>query len=190
MTITLLLFLLAALVLFVLLLWAARPQTDLRSPEGLLQSLTEERHYYRLPQIMQSLQREDPEFLTRSGQSELGQKIRDDRRRIALRYLEVLQKDFETLLKASAVLATMAPDLAPMQEWERLKLSVRFAVLCSFLKYSLRLGLSPLASFGKLSEMASGIAMRLDAATARISERAALASEFPSFLEQGRGNSL
>ena len=192
MTITLLLFLLAALILVVLLFWAARLPRGLeaRSPEEILQALSEERHYYRLPQILQSLQHDDLDFLQRSGQPDLAQKIRDDRRRIALRYLEALQKDFESLLHVSAVLAMMAPDLAPMEEWERLKLRARFALHCSYLRYRLRLGLSPLDSFSRLSDMASGIAMRLDAATAKIGERAALASEFPSFSQQGRSDSL
>lgn len=190
MTITLLMFLLAAFVLIVLLLWAARPQVpEVRSAEEILQALGEERHYYRLPQIQQSLQPEDLEHLQRRGQLELARKIRDDRKRIALRYLEALQSDFETLLQASAMLAKMAPDLAPAEEWEHFKLRARFGTRCSYLKLRLRLGLSPLGSFGKLSDMASSIAIKVDVVTAKIGERAALAPEFPSFLEQGRGDS-
>jgi hypothetical protein len=184
MTVTLLLVLIAALVLIGLLAWAIHPpQRKSSSPDEILQTLAGERHYCRLPQILQSLQPEDMEFLRSSGHPHLVQRVRSERRRIALRYLELLHEDFASLLQAANVLAAMAPDLAPMQEWERLKLSLRFAFYCHYLHWKLRLGLAPWRGFGKLSEMASAMAVRLETAASRIGERAAVASEFPSLLE-------
>ena len=69
MTVTLWLFLLAALLLISLLFWAARPQIqETRSSDEILQALAEDRHYHRLPQILQSLRPEDIEFLKSCGQ--------------------------------------------------------------------------------------------------------------------------
>jgi hypothetical protein len=167
-----------------LLLWATRPQSgSTRSPDQILQTLSEDRHYYRLPQILQSLKPDDLAFLQSSGQPWLVERLRNDRRRIALRYLDDLQKDFASLLEVAGVLAMMAPDLAPVEEWERLKLNVRFAFYCHYLRWRLRFGLAPWRSFSKLSEMAINMNMRLEAVTSRIGERAAMASELPSILE-------
>jgi hypothetical protein len=190
-SVTLLLFLFAALVLFGLLFWSVRPHNHKQhSPDEILKSLAEERHYCRLPQILQALRPDDVAFLKRSGDAALVRRVQRERRRIANQYLDVLQEDFETLLEAAGLLATMAPDVTPMQEWERLKLSARFAFCCTLLRWRLRLGLTPWGGFGTLAEIASGMAVRVEAATSRIGERAALAAEIPSMLEQGRGDPL
>jgi hypothetical protein len=128
-----------------------------------------------LPQILQSLQPEDIEFLKAPGREQLFARVRSERKKIALRYLRLLHEDFDLLLQASALVAKLAPELAPMKEWERLRLSVRFALNCYSLNVRLRLGLPVRKGFGRLSEMASGVAVQIEAATARIGEQAAVA---------------
>lgn len=184
MTVTFLLFLLAALILISLLIWAARPQIqETRSADEVLQALAEDRHYHHLPQILQSLRPEDIDFLKRCGQPRLVRRIRNDRKRIALRYLAEFRKDFGLLLEAAGVLAMMAPDLAAMREWERLKLSMGFAIHCQYLSWRLRLGLAPWQAFSKLSEMASAMTLQLETVTTRMAERSAIASELHSYSE-------
>jgi hypothetical protein len=104
---------------------------------------------------------------------------------LAGRYLTVLQRDFENLLETSRILAVMSPEVIAMQEVERVKLSVRFAFVCVFLRCKLRLGLSPWHGFGQLADMASGMAGKLETAMSQMGERAAIASEFCSFVKQG-----
>ena len=183
------LYLLAALILFGLFLWAVRPPSPQPAePEEIFRRLSDERHYCRLPQILQSLQPEDFDYLRSTGRGHLVARLRNDRKRIALRYLTLLQQEFESLLQAAALLATMAPGLAPMQEWERLKLSARFALFAHYLSWRLRLDLAPQDAFGSLSEMASNLALHLETATSRIGEGAALPSE--SFSNQRGRDSL
>lgn len=184
MTVTLWLFLLAALLLISLLFWAARPQIqETRSSDEILQALAEDRHYHRLPQILQSLRPEDIEFLKSCGQPHLVRRVRNDRKRIALRYLAEFRKEFGLLLEAAGVLAMMAPDLAPMREWERLTLSMRFAIHCQYLSWRLRFGLAPWQAFSKLSGMASAMSLQLETVTTRMAERSAIVPELPSYSE-------
>jgi hypothetical protein len=190
MTLSFALFITTALVLVFLLVWALRPpKRGLMSTSEVFEALSEQRHYARLPQILQALRVEDTEYLRDRGHGELIHRIRTERKRVALQYLERLQEDFEVLLEASRILAALSPEVIPMHEYERFKLSLRFAFFCRYLRWRLRLGLQPWSAFGTISDMAGGMTLRLEAATARLGERATMASEFPLFLEKGRGDS-
>ena len=120
MTIPLILFLLFALLLVLLLAWAVRPPPNVSlTPEQALQALSEERHYARLPQILQSLREEDTEFMRNRGHQALLERLRTERKRIALRYLGCLEEEFRALLECSRILATLAPELGARSEFER-----------------------------------------------------------------------
>ena len=186
MSLTIILFILLAVLLIGALLWAARPiDHTVLSTDAVLTALTEEHHYSRLPKILQALQPEDTAFLGSRGFNPLRKQIRAERRRIALLYLDELQREYEMLLKASRVVAAMAPELIAMDEAERFKLNLRFALGCRYLRWKLCLRLEPQRAFGSLSEMSSGMALRLEMATSHIGERAALNSEYSSFLDEG-----
>lgn len=189
MSLPLLLFIAIALVLILLLAWAARPpKRVLLSVDDVFAALSEERHYARLPQILQSLRKEDTEFLFDEGHEGLAGRLRAERKEIALRYLDYLEDEFQLLLEASRILARIAPEVAPMDELERFKRNVRFVLSCRYLQWRLRLGLQPWNVFGTLSDMEGELTLQLEAATVRLGERAALAPGFPLFLKKGRGN--
>jgi hypothetical protein len=189
MSLPLLLFIAIAVVLILLLAWAARPpKRVLLTVDDVLAALSEERHYARLPQILQSLRKEDTKFLFDEGHEELAGRLRVERKEIALRYLNYLEDEFQLLLEASRILARIAPEVAPMDELERFKRNVRFVLSCRYLQWRLRLGLQPWNVFGTLSDMEGELTLQLEAATVKLGERAALAAEFPLFLKKGRGN--
>lgn len=189
MTLSLVIFLALALILILLLAWAGRPPKRLlRSPEDVLEALSEERHYARLPQILQSLREDDTEFLRGRGQSALLRRLRRERKRIALRYLDYLEQEFQILVECSRILATLAPELTPTSEFDRFRQNFRFILNCRYLRWRLRLGLQPWDAFGTISDMAGTITLRLEAATARLGERALQAADSPSF-DNGRGHS-
>jgi hypothetical protein len=186
MSLTIILFILLAVLLIGALVWVGRPvDHTVLSTDAVLTALTEEHHFSRLPKILQILQPEDTSFLGSRGFTPLRNQIRAERRRIALLYLDELQQEYEMLLKASRVVAAMAPELIALDEAERFKLNLRFALGCRYLRWKLRLGLEPQSSFGSLSEMSSGMALRLEMATTHIGERAALNSEYSSILDKG-----
>jgi hypothetical protein len=185
MNITFILFTLLAVLLIGALVWAVRPpKRKLVSISDVLTALSEEHHYSRLPQILQALQPEDTAFLRARGFAPLRRRIRSERGRIALLYLDCLQEEYEKLLEASRVVAAMAPEMLAPDEAERFKLNLRFALGCRYLRWKLRLGLEPWRGFGLLSEMTSGMALRLEMATSQIGERSALSLAFASILKE------
>ena len=112
MTIPLMLFILFAVLLVLLLAWTVRPPSRLPlTPEQAFQALSEERHYARLPQILQSLREEDTEFIRNRGHKLLLERLCTERKQIALHYLGCLEEEFRILLECSRILATLAPEL-------------------------------------------------------------------------------
>ncbi|HXC46926.1 MAG TPA: hypothetical protein VNU20_01445 [Candidatus Sulfotelmatobacter sp.] len=171
-----------ALLLVGLLAWALRPPPHPARPDvDVFDALRQSRHSSRLPHILQALLPQDTEYLRETGQVALMRTLRQQRRRIALGYLDQLQEEFEMLLEISRVLAVMSPEVVGMEEIERWKLSVTFAASCAFLRWRLRLGLQPFAGFTLLSNMAADIARELDAATIRIAEATVRASKHSAF---------
>lgn len=180
MTLPVVLLLLFAFLLVGLLAWALRPPADqARPPLDVFEALRQSRHSSRISHVMQALQPADTEYLRETGQVALMQSLRRRRRRIALDYLNHLQKEFEMLLEVSRVLAVMSPEALGMEELERWKLSLAFASNCALLRWKLRLGFQPFSGFTLLSNMATDIARQLDAATTRIAEVAVRGSEHP-----------
>lgn len=190
MSASLFLFSTLALILLFLLVWAVRPPRKIfLSVDDVFEALSEKRHYARLPQILQSLRHEDTDFLHTRGYDDLASRLRRERKRIALQYLNYLQKEYQLLLEASRILAKIAPEISPMDELGRLRLNVRFALWSRYLRCRLWFGLQPWEAFGILSDMEGDLTLRLEMATARIGERMALVPEFPLPLENRRRDS-
>jgi hypothetical protein len=181
----LILFLILAVILVLMLAWGARPPKKvLLTPDDVFEALSNERHYARMPQILQSLREEDTEFMRERGRAELLRQVRRERTRIALRYLNYLQEEYQVLLEASRILATLAPELSALDEYERFKRNIRFAFCCRYLGWRLRLGLPPWEAFGTISDMAGEITLQLETAAARLGERALLAADYSSVLKE------
>lgn len=190
MSASLFLFSTLALILLFLLVWAVRPPRKIfLSVDDVFEALSEKRHYARLPQILQSLRHEDTDFLHTRGYDDLASRLRRERKRIALQYLNYLQKEYQLLLEASRILAKIAPEISPMDELGRLRSNVRFALWSRYLRCRLWFGLQPWEAFGILSDMEGDLTLRLEMATARIGERMALVPEFPLPLENRRRDS-
>jgi hypothetical protein len=187
MTASLALFILFAALVVVLLAWAARPhrKTPL-TVEEVFESLSGQRHYARLPQILQSLREEDTEFMRGRGHRLLLIQVREQRRQIALNYLKYLQEEFQTLQECSSILATLAPELPAGGEFDRLRQNLRFVWTCRYLSWRLRMGLQPWDAFGTLSDMAGTATLRLEAAAVRLGERALLASDAGGLASKNR----
>jgi len=180
MSLPVILFVFMAVSLIVLLVWALRPpKQPARHCESVFDLLSEPRHCMRLPQILHALQPEDTAFLEESGTPALMHTLRQQRRRIALHYLDQLQEEFELLLEISRALAVMAPEVVAIEEMERWKLSAGFALNCAILRLRLRLGLRPLEGFASLSSMATEMVRHLEAATSKIAEASVQSAQLP-----------
>jgi hypothetical protein len=181
MSVVLMIFIAIALLMMGLLVWAIYPvRNRTKSAEQLLDLLSEPRHYYRLPQILLCLEAKDTEFLIERNYSDLARQVRKERNAIALQFLDSVEDDYRELIETSRVLTAMAPEVVAVEEWQRLRLNMRFSWNCMMLRFRLRTGLTPWRGFSKLSDMASQLSYRLEVAVDRIGERSALTSEFPS----------
>lgn len=172
MSLPIIVLILFALLLVGLLAWALRPPSGSIRPLDVFETLSKSRHCLRISHVVQALQPEDTEYLRDTGQLALMQTLRRQRRQIALRYLDQLQEEFQELIEVSRLLAVMSPEVIGIEEMERWKLSLAFAMNCAFLRWKLRLGLQPFSGFTLLSGMAFSIARQLDLASTRIAEAA------------------
>lgn len=179
MSLAVLFFVLISVALIVLLAWATRPPKARLIPgKDVFELLARPRHCEWLPCVLQALRPEDTEYLKTSGHTAVMHALRRKRRRIALNYLNQLQEEFETLLEISRSIAVMAPGVIAVEEMERWKLSLLFAVNCAVVRWQLRLGLRPMVRFRALSRMATGMLRHLEAATSSIAETAMRTAEF------------
>jgi hypothetical protein len=171
-----------AVALIVLLAWATRPPKPVAyRVHDIFEVLAQQGHCTRLRFILQALEPMDTEYLRDTGNTTLMHALRAQRRRIALHYLDQLQDEFETLLEISRAMAVMAPEVIAVEEMERWRLSLLFALNCAVLRWRLRLGLRPTARFAAISNMATGMVWHLEAATTSIAENAMHGTEFSGF---------
>ena len=181
MSVSVVLFALLAMVLIALLLWVSRPpQGRAIDADDFFDMLSEPKHCARAKFILQALKPEDAAYLKERGVIAVARRVAQDRRSIALSYLDCLQGEFETLLEMSRVIAVTAPELTPEQELARWRLSLTFAAKCTAIRWRLRLGLQPAGGFDLLSGMATDVARHLEAATNRIAESATGSSPIDS----------
>jgi hypothetical protein len=186
MTLPLLLFMASAAVLILLLAWAVRPPQRSLSTEEALEALSQERHYARMPQILQSLREDDTECIRARGQFDLLAQVQAERKRIAVRYLRYLLDEYRMLVECSRVIAKLAPELSAKGEYGHLKNYLRFVWICRSLQWRILVGLEPWESFGRLSDMAGTMTLQLEAAAGRLGERAF--REPASLAKQGSGS--
>jgi hypothetical protein len=175
-------------VLLLLLVWALRsPRKSARSNVDVA-SLTENPrpHASYLPQIRWALSPDDLIYLTSRGRHDLARRLRKDRRRVALAYLPAVGQDFERMLHLARVIARLSPKVATLQEWERFQLTVQFYWRYQVVRFGLLCGLTRLRELSGLSEIVSGLAVRVESAMSELGERAALAVKLASS-QEGRG---
>ncbi len=112
--------------------------------------------------------------------------MRQERRRVALAYLSALRGDFDTLLEMARVIAVLSPEVAAAQEFERLRLTVNFLWRYRVIRMSVWIGYAPLPQMDGLSNLISGLSVRLEAAMKEMGERAALVAEMVSSPDRRR----
>ena len=86
----------------------------------------------------------------------------------------------QRLLRAAKIIALFSPEVSAMQEFERLKLTCHFAWRYQLARMSLKLGYSPLPALRDISDVVSGLSLRLDISINDLSERNAANLQFPS----------
>jgi hypothetical protein len=186
MSLTLILFIGLVAGLLLLLGWALRSPQKQGKPTfdpGIFEE-SGRRHVTYFPQILRSMSREDREFLASRGGRPLDRRVQRERRRIALRYLSLLREDFRKLLRLARVIAVLSPEVAAGQEFERFRLNAEFALRYQVIRMKLHLGVASLPQLNGLTQLVSGLAVRIEMAMRELGERAALAAELASSLDR------
>ena len=186
MNLTLILFFGFVALLLLALGWALRKPRNARNlptdPDALEEG---QRHVDYLPQIRQALAAADYDFLSRRASRGALQRVRKDRRGIALAYLTALRGDFQSLLRMASVIAVLSPEVAAAHEFERLRLTTKFAWQYQMIRWKLMAGFAPLPQLDGLSALVSGLSVRMEAALKELGERAALTAELASPMNRG-----
>ena len=172
--------------LLVLLIYALRPRraNQAGAPDvGCMEELTRQHATY-FGLIRRAMSQEDFEFLAVRGPVRLVRRAHRERQRIALLYLADLRADFQRLLRVAGVITVLSPEVAAAHEFERLRLSIRFAWRYRMVLLGLYAGLLLVPQLSGLSEMVSVLAFRMESAMKELGERAAVAAELGSTLNR------
>jgi len=189
--VTLFLFFGFVVVLLLLLFWALRGPRKLTKPEAGTHFLQEtgKRHVDFLPQIRQALAENDSLYVFQNAPAFVARRVRRERRRIALAYLSAVREDFHNLLRMASLVARLSPEVVALHEFERIRLTVVFAWHYQMVHLQLRAGLIPILGLDGLSDLVSGLSVRMETAMNELGERAALAAEIASSFD-GRGSDV
>jgi hypothetical protein len=173
-----------ALLLLMLLGWALRSSSGTRKKSGPLEEHPRSNIQY-FPQMRQALAAADQKFLLKKGGAELARSIGRERREVARHFLLELDEEFSRLLRLAKVITALSPEVAPMQEFERLRLTIVFQWRLQALRMGLALGAAGTPQLRAVSDIVSGLSVRMETAMKELGERAALAAEMASAVERG-----
>lgn len=160
-------------------LWKPRERKNLERDPRLLEERGQ-RHTNYLPQIRQALAAADYDFLSKKASRRTQRRVRRERLNVTMAYLGALRGDFENLLRMARAIAVLSPKVAVAHEFERLRLTAKFAWRCQMIRWKLLTGLTPLVQLAGLSDLVSGLSVRLEQAMKELGERAAVAAELAS----------
>jgi len=144
------------------------------------------RHVTYLPQILQAFAETDYDFLSKNAPRKVQQRVRQERRHVALVYLAGLREDFENLLRMARAIALLSPELAAVHEFERLRLTAAFLWRYQMIRWKLLAGVAPAPQLAGLSDLVSGLSVRIEGALKELGERAAVAAELASSVNRRR----
>jgi hypothetical protein len=176
--------------LLLLFLWAARGSQGrkARPVAGRFPEESRRSHVTYLSQIRQALGKTDAEYLAAVVSKELQHQVARERRRIALAYLSELRGEYRRLVRLAKVIAVLSPEVVAMRELERLRLTIEFTWRFEWIRLTLLAGWAPMTQLAALSDLLSGLSVRLEAAMKELGERAAFAAEISSFPDRRRIN--
>jgi hypothetical protein len=142
------------------------------------------RHVTYLPQIRQALAKTDYDFLSEKASREVQRRVRRERRSVALAYLAAVRGDFQSLLQMAKVIAVLSPEVGAVHEVERLRLTAKFAWQYEAIRWKLMAGLTPVPQLDGLSDLVSGLSVRIETAMKELGERAAAAAALASSIDR------
>jgi hypothetical protein len=174
-----------AIGLVLLLFWALRGASLRKGGEeglGIIEQAP--RHVSNMVQIRQALDEADLQFAAAKGSQALAARLRRERRRVVMFYLEAIRRDFEQLLRIARIVALLSPEVSSSQEYDRLRLTISFRLRFQLTRLRLMMGTLVLPQTDMLGQMVATLAAQIELAIAKLGERAALAAELAIQSEQ------
>ena len=113
-----------------------------------------------------------------------GLRLRQARERLGLTYSGCFARGFQSLLRMAKVIAVLSPEVAAVHEFERLRLTAKFAWQYEMIRWKLLAGFVTVPQLDGLSDLVSGLSVRMEAATKELGERAAAAAELASSINR------
>jgi len=165
--------------------WQPRKRSRLHADPCSLEQRGQPHTNY-LPQMRQALAPMDYEFLSKRASGEVRRRVRRERRSVVLAYLAALREDFQSLLRMARVIAVLSPQVIAVQEFERLRLTAQFAWRFELVRWKLLMGVASMTQLDALSDLVSGLSVRMEAALKELGERAAVAAELASSIDRRR----
>ncbi len=152
-----------------LLLWSTGRRVSERGPvrDEIENLCLAGKHVINLPQIRQAIEPADFEYLSERSDAKMVRKIRKERRRIALRYLEGLREDFERLVDTAQAVAALSPEVEAKEEWKRFRLSAEFRIKHRLVWAKFALGAPTFPGLEGIAVMVSSLALDLERAVAK-----------------------
>jgi hypothetical protein len=138
------------------------------------------RHLTNLPQIRQALEPGDLAYIANRSNRGVARAVRQERLRIASLYLESLREDFEQLIEAAQVVASLSPKVEAGQEWKRFRLTLEFRLKYLVVRARLAMGSPAFMALSRLALLVSSLALDIEKAVAKIGEAAVLTSNLSS----------
>jgi hypothetical protein len=170
-------------------LWNPEGQKNFQTDTLSLEASVQHNLNY-LPQIRQALASADYDFLSKKASPDVQRRVRRERLGAALAYLAALREDFHSLLRTARAIAVLSPEVAAVYEFDRLRLTAKFAWQYQMIRWKLLAGLAPVPQLDGLSNLVSGLSVRMEAAMKELGERAAAAAEVASSMNRRGMNAV
>ena len=132
-------------------------------------------HVANLPQIRQAIERADLEYLKTRVSPATANRLRRDRRRIVLAYLNGLREDFDCVVEATTRVAAFSPEVEAKHEFQRLRIAIEFKARYMLLRIKFGIGVPGFSGLGRLAGMVSSLAVELERAMNEVAAGAAFA---------------
>jgi hypothetical protein len=87
-------------------------------------------------------------------------------------------------LRMARAIAALSPEVVAVREFERLRLTAVFAWRYQVIRWRLLTGLAPMSQLAGLSDLVSGLSVRMEMAVQELGERAAAAAELASSMNR------
>src|SRR5215813_11650590 len=99
------------------------------------------KHLMNLPQIRQAMEPSDLAYIANRSNKGAAKTVRQERLQVACRYLRSLREDFDQLMEAAQIVASLSPQVEAEQEWKRFRLNLEFRCKYQLVRAKFAMGL-------------------------------------------------